>query len=665
MAKPGTSSFRRILLSRILLLSVPVILIGEAGTFKKARSSLLETANQNLIESAVRKKANINAAIMALRASLLLASQTTALQSGSPKEAQQFLSQLKPQLPKTIQCVQLTLQTSNIVASTCGSQAINPAKAKDLWPVTQKHPQGVNPVHIQAILPASNIKVLKKERTDLSDPGGSLQLLLSAPVYNPSGQLRYTLSIQSVLHEQGSDNKGSLSGSTAVIAQTGTILAYPLPDRVGGSIEQEFNAEQIKRIFKDALSGKQKSLRLSAKKTGVELLVGYTDIPSPLTTEQNQSWIILAVTQIDDALYGLREIKLILFTFTVGLLAASVLATLYISHDLARPLEKLRDYALNVQSGQRAFLPAPHNFKIRELDQLATALDQMVERLKAWAQEIEMAWEETQAANRLKSEFLATTSHELRTPLNAIIGCVRLVRDGCCDDRDEEMEFLLRADDAAIHLLGIINDLLDISRIEAGKLFVVFEPLDLRQALREVINLQTVHIEQKGLQLNCPDWQEPIPVQADPAKLRQVLINVIGNAVKFTEEGSITIATHVEPAPNHIDSDGTSRVVVTVQDTGVGIDPAQQHKLFRPFVMVDGTTTRKFGGTGLGLAISRNLVELMGGTIMLWSTGHNQGTKVVISLPLTDVSLLRLRDEESLIPNNSSYMAGVTADDIQ
>ncbi len=660
MAKPGTSSFRRILLSRILLLSVPVILIGEAVTFKKARSSLLETAHQNLIESAVRKQESIDEAIKALKASLLLASQTTALQSGSPKETQRFLNQLKPQLPTHIQCIQLKTQTGNIVASTCSNQTISPA-TKDSWPVDQR-PQDVNPIHIQAVLPQSTTKVLKRG-AGLTDPHGQLQLILSAPVYSHTGQLRYTLNILSALHEQEMDKRGSLAGSTAVIAQNGTILAYPLADRVGDSIEQEFDAAQIKRIFKEALSGRQSFLHLSAKKTGVELLVGYTAIPSPLTTEQNQSWIILAVTQIDNALYGLQEIKLILFTFTVGLLAASVLATLYISHDLALPLEKLRDYALNVQSRQRAFLPAPHNFKIRELNQLATALDQMVERLKAWAQEIERAWEETQAANRLKSEFLATTSHELRTPLNAIIGCVRLVRDGCCDDRDEEMEFLLRADEAAIHLLGIINDLLDISRIEAGKLFIVFEPLDLRQALKEVINLQTVHIEQKGLQLNCPDWQEPIPIQADPAKLKQVLINVIGNAVKFTEEGSITIATHIESASDPADS--TPRVVVTVQDTGVGIDPAQQHKLFRPFVMVDGTTTRKFGGTGLGLAISRNLVELMGGTIMLWSAGHNQGTKVAISLPLTDVSLLRLRSvsvEESLVPD-SSHMARVTADE--
>ena len=264
----------------------------------------------------------------------------------------------------------------------------------------------------------------------------------------------------------------------------------------------------------------------------------------------------------------------------------------------------------------------------------------MVERLKASAEEIETAWQEAQTSNQTKSEFLATTSHELRTPLNAIIGCIRLVRDGCCDHREEELEFLERADEAAIHLLSIINDLLDIAKIEAGKFSLVTELIDLRQILKEVINLQTLHIQQKGLQLITMNWQEPILVKVDPAKLKQVLLNVIANAVKFTDSGSITIKTQIESKIDYADSDRTSWVVVTVQDTGVGIDPTQQHKLFRPFVMVDGTTTRKFGGTGLGLAISRNLMELMGGNIRLYSAGYGKGTTVDITLPLIDISQL-------------------------
>jgi signal transduction histidine kinase len=258
----------------------------------------------------------------------------------------------------------------------------------------------------------------------------------------------------------------------------------------------------------------------------------------------------------------------------------------------------------------------------------------MVERLKAWAEELEIAWKEAKTANQVKSQFLATTSHELRNPLNIIINCVRLVREDLCDNREEEMEFLKRADETAIHLLGIINDLLDISKIEAGKLSVVTAPIDLRQILLEVINLQSVNVQQKGLQLKCELGHEPIPIEADEIKLKQVIINIIGNATKFTDEGSITISTEVH------DIDGKSQVIVCIKDTGIGIDPTQQHKLFRPFVMVNDSSTRKFEGTGLGLAISRNLIELMGGKINLESAGLHQGTTVIIRLPVIDISLL-------------------------
>jgi len=158
----------------------------------------------------------------------------------------------------------------------------------------------------------------------------------------------------------------------------------------------------------------------------------------------------------------------------------------------------------------------------------------------------------------------------------------------------------------------------------------------------EVVNIQSVSVQKRGLQLKINLGTEPIPVNADASKLKQVLINIIGNATKFTDEGSITVACEIQH------SNEKSQVIVNITDTGVGIDPAQQHKLFRPFVMVDGATTRKFEGTGLGLAISRNLIELMGGTITLNSAGNGQGTTVTISLPLIDIALLSLPEEEDL-----------------
>lgn len=699
MGKPGQSSFRRILLSRILLLSVPVLLLGVIATYYKARSSLQETARQNLADSAVRKGEKIHDFMAAMQGNLVTASEAMVLQSGNSELFPKFLDQLTKQFPRPVHCIQLTdVQKAKLAASTCENQNIG-AIPIEQWP------QGQNQllldrssVHVKTILPSetssnqalSSQKVLKQIN--------SIRLLLSAPVYDRGGTLRYILSVESdllepdqVKLEKQKTKQGSLVGNTVVIDQDGTILAHPIPERVGRNIQNEEDADRLKSILRRAIAGESTYLHLfDFEYDGVELLAGYTAIESPVTNQPHHKWVILAFTRRSDALSELREIRYVLVILTFCLIAASILATLYISRVLALPLEELTDYALHhqhVHSTGRV----PHNFKIREFNQLAEALNSMVERLKAWAEEIETAWKEAKTANQMKNQFLANTSHELRTPLNAIINCIRLVQHGYCDSREEELDFLQRADDAAIHLLGIINDVLDIARIESGKVMVVMEPIDLRKILKEVINLQAVLIQQKGLEFKTPDLQEPIAVRADPAKFRQVLLNVVGNAVKFTEEGSITISTRIEqaapegksqttPTPSrdsprpekkvngnrHTVGGGigaaggeivtnsvnlptsaapsllssSSLIVVSIKDTGIGIDPAQQHQLFRPFVMVDGSTTRKFGGTGLGLAISRNLIELMGGSITLSSDGEGQGTVVEISLPLIEKSLL-------------------------
>lgn len=640
----GQTSFRRILLSRILLLSVPVLLLGEYVTYRKARSGLLETARQNLPESAVRKGERIQELVKALQAAAIGAGEAAILQSGSPEAAEKFLEQLAKQLPTQVRCIQLTnIQTGNIAASTCGNKPIESPSGNPLWPSTRDRsiPSAAD-VKIASVLPQKPAPGSQGDTGETKTHDGQLTLRLSYPVYEQNtGQLRYVLNVESVLLPPEQDKRRSLSGYTVVIDQDGTILAHPDLLRVGRNIKQEEDRDTLDRltsIVANAIAGNTDFIHLFAfEKEGEELLAGYTAIPSPISTaEAHRKWIVLAVTRLDNALAGLAEIQHILLTLILGLLAANLLATVYLSRDLARPLEQLGDYAGGVQA-RRSLDRIPYNFKIREFNQLAEALDSMVERLTEWAQELETAWKEAKIANELKNEFLANTSHELRTPLNAIIGCIRLVRDGCCDDDEEEMEFLQRADDAAIHLLDIINDVLDIAKIEAGTLSVVVEPVNLQKVLKEVVDLQENIIHQKGLQLNFTDRQQPLVVEADPAKLKQVLLNVVGNAIKFTDTGSITISTRLDD--NATDATGApeTRAIVTVRDTGIGIDANQQHRLFQPFVMVDGKRTRKYGGTGLGLAISRNLIELMGGTIALYSDGVGHGTAVEISLTTSDL----------------------------
>ncbi len=647
MAKPGQSSFRRILLSRILLLSIPVLLLGQYVIYKKGRSTLLETARQNLTESAIRKGESIRTSIQALEANLLTASQTTTVKSGSPQAVQQFFLQLEKQLPIHTACIQLIdIQTGQPSVSTCGNRAIA-SIPNNLWPQQENQftPELSN-IFISTLLPSKNF-VNNPLPPLKNNPNAQLDLFLSVPVYDNSGLLRYALTMQSTLAQQQFDKPGSLAGYTVIIDQDGTILEHRIPDLVGKNIYQLEDNERLKTLMKNALAGEKNFLHLFAfEKNGGESLAGYTAIPSPISKNQNHQWVILAVSRLDNALFGLGEIQQVLFNLILWLIAANLLATLYLSRDLARPLERLEDYALSVRDG-KSISKVPHNFKIKEFNELADSLDSMVERLTAWAEELESAWKEAQAANQLKSEFLANTSHELRTPLNAIIGCIRLVKDGCCDDREEELEFLQRADDAAIHLLNIINDILDLSKVESGTLSVVLEPINLSSLLQEVIDLQKVQINQKGLQLLWSIPTELIAVQADPAKLKQVLINVIGNAIKFTDRGSITISiTRQEDLA--IDHNGkASFIMVKVKDTGIGIAPDQQKKLFRPFVMADGTRTRKYGGTGLGLAISRKLMELMNGSITLYSAGNDLGTTVEITMPLINPSRLMSEAESS------------------
>jgi len=230
-------------------------------------------------------------------------------------------------------------------------------------------------------------------------------------------------------------------------------------------------------------------------------------------------------------------------------------------------------------------------------------------------------------ASRLKSEFLANTSHELRTPLNGMIGFLQLVLDGLCDSKAEERDFMQQALECSRHLLGLINDVLDIARIEAGKLALEITPVEPAKVFDEVYSLTHVQAAQKGVKLRfeAPE-QRDLRVRADFGKVKQVLINLVGNSLKFTPSGTITVR-----AIAHVES---GHFMFEVIDTGIGVPLDRQQVIFEKFIQGDGSTTRKFGGTGLGLAITRSLVELMGGIVGVESEGPGKGTRMYFSLPL-------------------------------
>jgi signal transduction histidine kinase len=226
----------------------------------------------------------------------------------------------------------------------------------------------------------------------------------------------------------------------------------------------------------------------------------------------------------------------------------------------------------------------------------------LIMRLEAQSLELDLARRRAEEASRAKSDFLARMSHELRTPLNSVVGFTNVLLRKA-DGRDRE--YLTRIRASGVHLLGLIDDILDLARIEAGRIEIELQDVDLGALVRETVN----QLEGKAmgsavtLAYQVPPGLAPLP--ADDARLRQVLINLVGNALKFTDKGRVDV---------EVVADATGRAAerLHVRDTGIGIAPDRLPHIFHPFEQADGTTSRKYGGTGLGLAVSRSLCELMG-----------------------------------------------------
>ncbi len=435
---------------------------------------------------------------------------------------------------------------------------------------------------------------------------------LPAPVGSPSlmrvGSVLY--SVTTVPINLGSENLGSLEigerfdlrappgFSYAMLLDRGGIVASTIPRRLIAPLRHQL------------------STRCSSQGDGCEIQL---DSQTYLALAMIHAGIgpdyhLLYLASLDDAMReltrGLRRAFIV--AGVGGILMALLLATLA-SGSIARPLS---DLASQLQkSGETGILWSQFraDSSTREVNVLALALNRAAIARRQVEADLREAKDAAEAANRAKSEFLANMSHELRTPMNGILGLTELTLDS--ELTPEQRESLGMVKTSADGLLTIINDILNFSTIEAGKFHLDIVEFNLRDCLDETLEPLQFRAREKGLALACqvhPD--APELVVGDPSRIGLILVHLVGNAIKFTEQGKVTVRAEAERT---LENDWMLHVIV--EDTGIGVPRAKQKVIFEAFSQADGSATRKYGGTGLGLTISTRLAELMQGRIWVES----------------------------------------------
>ncbi len=260
------------------------------------------------------------------------------------------------------------------------------------------------------------------------------------------------------------------------------------------------------------------------------------------------------------------------------------------------------------------------NARTQELRQIN---QEMEKRIVERTAELNEAMEKAKEADRLKSAFLATMSHELRTPLNSIIGFTGIILQGLAGPLNEEQhKQMSMVQTSARHLLTLINDVLDISKIEAGQLALSITSFELKPSIEKMVKLISPMAEKKGLELKLDISDDVQTVTTDQRRLEQVILNLLNNAVKFTEKGGVSISCRTRD----------DHYILSVADTGIGMGPEEMEHIFKPFHQIDTGLTRKYEGTGLGLSISKKLLKMMGGEIHVESQ-RGKGSIFTIRFP--------------------------------
>ena len=427
-------------------------------------------------------------------------------------------------------------------------------------------------------------------------------------------------------------------GHSMMVDSKGRVIAHP-------NAEWEAISKDASKlsVVRKMMAGQTGVAQFYSPPMKADMIAGHTAVPEV-------GWGVMVPQPIEELYERAHDVQGIAFGIAAaGLLLAMTLAW-WLARVLSRPIEHVVDIAGRIAAGEHSArvgrLPRPSP---KELNGLAHAFNRMIERLGEKNVALAEAAAAAERANKAKSQFLANMSHEIRTPMNGVLGNVEILQTAPLSEQQSRIVDTVHS--SATTLLDIIDEILDFSKIEAGRLKLHYEPLDIRYVVDEQVNFFDAQARRKGLHLRALIPTElPTPLVGDPVRLRQVLTNLISNAIKFTHAGQITISLTVVG-----ERDDRVSIQFEVEDTGTGIPQDVQDQIFQAFAQADASTTRRYGGTGLGLAICKQLVEMMGGVIGLESEVEH-GSRFWFTLPLQRAAASELEVQASASSKPSKTM---------
>ncbi|OCR00349.1 hypothetical protein BCD67_00610 [Oscillatoriales cyanobacterium USR001] len=346
---------------------------------------------------------------------------------------------------------------------------------------------------------------------------------------------------------------------------------------------------------------------------------------TPLETKQGINWLMVVVIPESDFMERINANNRNSIMLCLGTLIISVVVGILTARWMTRPMQKVAEASAEIAAGNLEQKIAPSN--IIEIGKLANSFNSMAKQLKESFITLEKQNEELKQLDKLKNEFLANTSHELRTPLNGIIGIAESLIDGATGELPQNTQANLNLIVfSGRRLSSLVNDILDFSKLREGNLELQFKPIDIRSLANMVVSLSQPLVGNKNLQLINAIPADLRPAEADENRLQQILYNLIGNAIKFTHDGTITVSAEVLP--------NDDKLAISITDTGIGIPEDKFEIIFESFEQGEGSTARTYGGTGLGLAVTKQLVELHGGKISVKSQ-VGVGSQFTFTLPIS------------------------------